>query len=120
MYAMIENASQGVHAIHIHEKGDCSSEDAKSAGGHWNPTGEPHGKWGISPFHKGDIGNLEVRSEGKAVLKIETDLWCIGCDDTKKNILDKAIIIHQGQDDFQSQPSGMAGPRVGCGKIVRH
>lgn len=117
MYAMIENASEGMHAIHIHEKGDCSSPDAKSAGGHWNPTGESHGKWGVPPFHKGDIGNLQVRTGGKAVLKIKTDLWCIGCADPQKNILEKAIIIHQGQDDFQSQPSGMAGIRVGCGRI---
>ena len=33
----------GQHGIHIHEKGDCSAPDAMSAGGHYNPTGEPHG-----------------------------------------------------------------------------
>jgi Cu-Zn family superoxide dismutase len=27
----------GVHAIHIHEKSDCSAADG-SSGGHWNPT----------------------------------------------------------------------------------
>ena len=27
----------GIHAVHIHEKGDCSATDGSSAGGHWNP-----------------------------------------------------------------------------------
>ena len=27
----------GIHAVHLHEKGDCSAADASSAGGHWNP-----------------------------------------------------------------------------------
>src|SRR5690606_32427761 len=30
------------HAIHVHEKGDCSAVDASSAGGHFNPTGSAH------------------------------------------------------------------------------
>ena len=38
----IENVSPGLHAVHIHKTGDCCSDDAKSAGGHWNPTDEPH------------------------------------------------------------------------------
>ena len=32
----------GSHGFHIHETGDCSSEDFKSAGGHFNPTGVDH------------------------------------------------------------------------------
>jgi Cu-Zn family superoxide dismutase len=31
------------HGFHVHEKGDCSSGDGMSAGGHFNPTGKPHG-----------------------------------------------------------------------------
>src|SRR2546423_3875353 len=33
----------GKHGIHIHEKGDLSSADLMSAGGHFNPGGHPHG-----------------------------------------------------------------------------
>ena len=43
----------GIHAVHIHEKGDCSSADGSSAGGHWNPTKHDHGKFGSSDFHMG-------------------------------------------------------------------
>ena len=117
MVAALNGLSEGNHAIHIHAVGDCSAEDGTSAGGHWNPTDENHGKWMENPFHVGDIGNLEVGADGKGTISRETDLWCIDCDDDNKNILGKAIIIHAGPDDFSSQPSGAAGSRVGCGEI---
>ena len=46
----IQNATPGLHAVHIHETGDCSAPDATSAGGHWNPTDVAHGKWGSDEF----------------------------------------------------------------------
>lgn len=115
----VKGLKPGAHAIHIHEKGDCSSEDGKSAGGHWNPTGHDHGEWGKEAFHMGDIGNLEANEEGVASLEFETDKWCIGCDDETKNIIGKSFIIHAGADDFKSQPSGAAGARVACGLIKK-
>jgi len=112
--------SPGTHAIHIHEKADCSSPDGKSAGGHWNPTFQDHGKWGDkNGYHKGDIGNFEVDEQGQGRLEMKTDEWCIGCGDDKKDILGKAIIVHEGADDFVSQPSGAAGARVSCGGIIQ-
>jgi Cu-Zn family superoxide dismutase len=117
MTATIANASEGNHAIHIHAEGDCSAPDGKSAGGHWNPTNKSHGKWEETPFHRGDIGNIVVGADGKGTISRETDLWCIGCEDETKNIIGKAIIIHQGPDDFTSQPAGAAGARIGCGVI---
>jgi Cu-Zn family superoxide dismutase len=120
MNAKIAGLSPGTHAIHIHEKADCSSADGKSTGGHWNPTMEPHGKWGDeNGYHKGDIGNFEANDNGIGMVSITTDEWCIGCGDEKKDILGKAIIVHQGVDDFTSQPSGAAGARVSCGGIIQ-
>ena len=58
MEAKLKNLKPGTHAIHIHEKADCSATDASSAGGHWNPTFKKHGKWTASEHHKGDIGNF--------------------------------------------------------------
>ena len=40
------------------------------------------------------------------------------CDDETKNILGKAVIVHQGADDFVSQPSGAAGSRISCAGII--
>ncbi|RFN60143.1 superoxide dismutase family protein [Marixanthomonas ophiurae] len=119
MEAKLTGLEPGMHAIHIHEKGDCSAPDGKSAGGHWNPTFEQHGKWGDAEgYHKGDIGNFEANENGDGSIAMQTDEWCIGCDDSKKNILGKGIIVHQGADDFTSQPSGAAGARVSCGGII--
>ena len=117
--AKFQGLSAGMHAIHIHEKADCSSVDGKSAGGHWNPTFTNHGKWGNEGgYHKGDIGNFEVDESGYGKRIMETTEWCIGCEDDTKNILGKAIIVHQGTDDFTSQPSGAAGARIICGGII--
>ncbi|MDR2205970.1 MAG: superoxide dismutase family protein [Flavobacteriaceae bacterium] len=113
----INNLAPGEHAVHIHEKGDCSAADASSAGGHWNPAKDDHGKWGAEHFHMGDIGNLTANADGYGTLTFSTDKWCIGCDDESKNIIGKSIIIHAGQDDFTTQPTGNAGGRVGCMEI---
>lgn len=118
--AKFSGLTPGTHAIHIHETADCSSPDGKSAGGHWNPTLAKHGKWGDSEgYHKGDIGNIEADETGFARISMETDEWCIGCGDEKKDILGKSIIVHQGTDDFTTQPTGDAGGRVSCGGIIQ-
>ena len=119
MIATINNLNPGDHAIHIHEKSDCSSIDGKSTGGHWNPTLTNHGKWGDeNGYHIGDIGNFTANKEGIGIINFSTDLWCLDCDDVNKNIMGKAIIVHQGIDDFISQPSGAAGSRISCGGII--
>lgn len=107
----------GIHAVHIHEKGDCSAADASSAGGHWNPTTENHGKWGHDEHHMGDIGNLNADKNGTARLVFSTDKWCLGCTDETKNIVGKSLVIHAAADDFKTQPTGNAGGRVGCIEI---
>ena len=120
MTVVVNGLSEGIHAIHIHEKSDCASDDGKSAGGHWNPTAKPHGKWGAETgYHKGDIGNFLADENGNATVSFKTDKWCIGCDDEKSNILGKAVIIHQGEDDMISQPSGAAGSRISCAGIIK-
>lgn len=119
MTTIINGLSEGTHAIHIHEKSDCSAPDGTSSGGHWNPTAQPHGAWNSSEgYHKGDIGNFEASPEGKGTMTFATNEWCMGCGDETKDILGKAIIVHQGVDDFTTQPTGNAGGRVSCGGII--
>lgn len=109
----------GVHAIHIHEKADCSGADAASAGGHWNPTFKKHGKWGVGEYHKGDIGNFPANEDGTATILFKTNEWCIGCGDTTKDILGKGLIVHEKADDYTTQPTGNAGGRVACSAIIQ-
>jgi Cu-Zn family superoxide dismutase len=120
MKASFSGLTEGSHAIHIHQTADCSAADGTSTGGHWNPTGEPHGKWGESTgYHKGDIGNFEADAEGNAEVSFETNEWCLGCEDSNMDLMGKAVIVHQGADDFTSQPSGAAGSRISCTGIIQ-
>lgn len=120
MMAYLSGLTPGAHAIHLHESADCSSEDGKSTGGHWNPTFEPHGAWGSTEgFHRGDIGNFTADESGNATVHFMTDLWSLGGDDETTNIIGKAVIVHEGTDDLISQPSGAAGARVSCTGIIQ-
>jgi Cu-Zn family superoxide dismutase len=112
----VQNVTPGVHAVHLHEIGDCSAEDGTSAGGHWNPTVVDHGEWGADPFHLGDIGNFVVGQDGTGYVQLTTNLWSIstGADN---DVVGRSIIVHAGEDDLTSQPSGAAGGRIGCGVI---
>lgn len=114
----VKGASPGVHALHLHANGDCSAPDATSAGGHWNPAEVDHGARGNSPkFHAGDIDNMIVGVDSAGLIRMTVKGWTIGGPDST-NVIGKAIIIHGGADDFTSQPSGAAGPRVGCGVVT--
>lgn len=113
----IENASQGEHAVHLHQNGDCSAPDATSAGGHWNPNDAEHGNRAEGgSYHSGDIDNIVVGEDGKGSVTMEISGWSVGGDEAT-DVINKAVIIHADADDFTSQPSGAAGKRVGCGVI---
>lgn len=119
MDGTVSGLEEGKHAIHIHKKADCSADDGTSSGGHWNPTGQPHGAWGDKAgYHKGDIGNLTANAKGIATINKSTNEWCIGCGDKTKDILGKAVIVHIGIDDLETQPTGAAGARIGCAGII--
>ncbi len=102
-------------AVHLHEHGDCG-DNGTMAHGHWNPTNAQHGKWGSGSFHLGDIGNVKLDGKGKGTIKVSTDLWSLG-GDANKNVIGRAVIVHSGEDDFTTQPTGNAGSRIGCGVI---
>ena len=102
-------------AVHLHEHGDCG-DMGNDAHGHWNPTNENHGRWGQGNFHSGDIGNVELDAEGNGTMELTSDRWTIGGDSTT-NILNKAVIVHGGVDDYTTQPTGNAGTRIGCGVV---
>ena len=112
--ASVSGLTPGPHGFHIHEKGDCAAPDASSAGGHFNPTGMPHGGPGQHNRHIGDFGNIEADASGNAKYsRTFTDLTIEGT----ASIIDKAVIVHAKADDLKTQPSGDAGGRVACGVI---
>jgi len=102
-------------AVHFHEHGDCGNM-GENTHGHWNPTNEMHGKWGSAAYHSGDIGNIKLDHKGHGTVSVSTNRWSVIANDPN-NIINKAIIVHGGTDDYTTQPTGNSGPRVGCGVI---
>lgn len=112
--ADIRNLSSGKHGFHVHEKGDCSAPDGTSAGGHFNPHDVHHAGPDADKRHVGDLGNLETTDAMSAMYeRFDTMLSFDG----ENSILGKAVIIHAGEDDLESQPTGAAGARIACGVI---
>lgn len=105
-----------VHGFHIHENGDCSAKDAKSAGGHFNPTGHQHGSPKDVKHHLGDLGNVKADKNGMIKGKIIIDGATIEEKGTY-SILNRSVILHAKADDLKSQPSGAAGARIACAVI---
>ena len=118
MKVVVNGLTPGLHAIHLHDKGDCSAPDATSAGGHWNPSSVNHGQWGHAPFHHGDIGHLMADAKGKAQLSLESALWTLG-DGRPSDVVGHAVVVHAREDDFTTQLTGNAAGRVACGVIQR-
>lgn len=107
-------AGQSV-AVHLHEHGDCGNA-GNDAHGHWNPTNSPHGKWGSGEYHLGDIGNISLNQAGRGSMQLITEKWSVGTG-AANDIVGRAIIVHNGVDDYVTQPTGNAGSRIGCGVI---
>ncbi len=112
--AEITGLTPGKHGFHVHEKGDCSAPDGSSAGGHFNPTNKQHGARTSADRHVGDLGNVEADADGKATLVWRDPVMRL---DGPDSIIGKAVIVHAGEDDLKTQPSGNAGARVACGVI---
>lgn len=109
----------GTHAFHIHEVGKCEPP-FESAGGHFNPTGKRHGKDNPQGPHAGDLPNIEVPPNGRVKVEATANGLSLGAD--KNGLLDadgSALVVHEGADDYKSDPAGNAGKRIACGVIRR-
>ena len=111
----LNSLPEGVHGIHLHETGDCSSEDFKSAGGH--VAGDrKHGVLVDGGPHSGDMPNLTVKSNGVGEVEVFLPFLSV-----QNDLLDSdgsAFVMHQGLDDYESQPACDAGDRIACGELT--
>jgi len=110
----VEGLTPGKHGFHIHEWGDCSAPDGTSAGGHYNPDDHPHAGPGQMKRHMGDLGNLDANPMGEADYESTDGYVALN---GPRAIIGHAVIVHAGEDDLTSQPTGNAGGRVACGVI---
>jgi len=125
------------HGFHVHTTGKCDPESVDpatgspffSAGGHYNPGGEPHGD------HAGDFPVLLVQADGHAEEKFDTDRFRL------RELLEgdgSAVIVHADRDNYAHIPdryhshtedvfgpgsatraTGDAGDRFACGVVRR-
>lgn len=103
------------HGFHVHETGDCSAPDAMSAGGHFNPTGQPHGPQAM-PHHGGDMPSLKADAMGNAEATFMVEgVTLAGATD---GVIGKAVVVHAKADDYKTQPTGDSGGRIACGVIA--
>lgn len=105
------------HGFHVHEKGDCSSPDGTSAGGHYNPSSRPHGRHGAGAHHVGDLPSLRADAAGVARFSFESTSISVGAG--AGDIAGRGLIVHRDPDDYTTQPTGNAGARLACAVIVR-
>ena len=105
----------GEHGFHIHEKGDCSSGDGMSTGGHFNPLGKPHGHHDGMERHAGDLPALKADGAGNAKLSVVLDV--ISMLPGATSVVGRGMIVHRDADDYKTQPTGNAGPRIACAVI---
>ena len=108
-------APNSEHGFHIHDKGDCSAPDASSAGGHFNPSGAPHGRMGAGAHHAGDMPN--IKADAKGVATVNQTVAGVALAAGANGAGGRAIVVHRDPDDYSSQPAGNAGPRVACGVV---
>lgn len=107
----VTGLTPGKHGFHIHEFGDLRDPKGASLGGHYNPTGAPHGGPGTEHRHDGDLGNVTAGADGVATV-----------DQMAKGLqlhfaLGRSFVVHAGEDDLSTQPTGNSGDRAGVGVI---
>ena len=111
-------APNSEHGFHIHEKGDCSSGDGLSAGGHFNPGQQVHGKFNTSqPHHLGDLPSLDADPQGVATVDFVSKELALNRG--TNGILGRGLIVHNDPDDYTTQPTGNSGARLACAVIER-
>ncbi len=103
------------HGFHVHEKGDCSSGDGLSTGGHFNPAGKPHGPQD-GDHHAGDLPSLKADAAGKVDVHLQVNGISLAAGPT--SIVGRGLIVHAMPDDYKTQPTGNAGGRIACGVIA--
>ena len=116
----VDGISPGPHAMHFHEIGKCDAPDFKSSGGHYNPTSSSHGHKTAEGPHAGDMMNVEADADGTGTFIVINERVSINGNHGLPALLDAdgtALILHAGADDYESQPSGAAGSRIGCAVV---
>jgi len=117
----------GQHGFHIHANGSCDpGPDAASgkivpfgaAGGHFDPgMSMNHGRPGDPPdrAHAGELPNLQAGPDGKASLRYLNSNVTVAAG--PRSVMGRTLVVHEKQDDYQTDPAGDSGGRLLCGLV---
>ena len=107
----LEGLEEGEYGFHIHEYGKATAPTFMDALGHFNPTGTSHGIHAEGGPHIGDFPNLIVGKDGKVniVLVVSNVSLDPEAPYTLRTENGTSLIIHEGADDYETQPIGTAG-----------
>jgi superoxide dismutase, Cu-Zn family len=120
IHVVLNGVPEGAHAFHIHQTGICEPPFT-SAGGHFNPGGKQHGFENPMGAHAGDIPNIQVPAGGQLTFDVlAPDVTLKAGANSLFDADGSALVIHQGADDYMSDPAGNAGARIVCGVITRN
>lgn len=116
----LQGMPPGAKAVHIHEVGRCDPPGFTTAGNHFNPEGKQHGALNPRGPHGGDLPNITIDANGTGRLEAASELLTLL--PGRASVFDddgSALVVHAAPDDFRTDPTGNAGPRLLCGVIVR-
>jgi len=118
--ASVDDLPAGEHGFHIHETGICDpAEGFKTAGGHYAPRKNAHGLREVAGHHAGDMPNQYADDHGQ--LRVQVMNVAVTLGPGFNSLMDadgSALVIHEGVDDYTSQPSGAAGNRLACAVLA--
>jgi len=112
----LQGLEPGPHGIHIHDSDQCWEDGEFVAGSHFNPFDTAHGGPDDDEHHVGDMGNVVADADGNVRADLELDYLAFS---GPESILQRVVVVHSGEDDLSSQPSGDAGSPVACGIIFQ-
>ena len=115
IHLKLQGLPVGEHAAHIHQVAKCEGPDFTSAGGHFNPEMKKHGLDSEFGPHAGDMPNLRADQYGNAVENFTLSTISVGSG--PNDVVGKGLIVHRDPDDYKTQPTGNAGPRLACAVI---
>jgi Cu-Zn family superoxide dismutase len=114
IHGAVSGLEPGLHGLHVHQYGDLTDKaQGKSAGDHFNPTGQPHGRPQDAHHHVGDFGNIEADANGIAKFSLKAPHIVL---EGPEGIVGRSLVVHAKADKF-TQPAGDAGDRVAFGVI---
>jgi Cu-Zn family superoxide dismutase len=67
--------------------------------------------------HAGDIPSLRADASGVARFHFETASLRVGSG--ANDVVGRGLIVHRDPDDYTTQPTGNAGPRLACAVVTR-